>query len=110
MINNPRPSTRALRKKLLALEFVSLAILLISMYWFSRDTAADITVNQAWLLVPATASLGVFLSFLGLMYLRWVSSASQDQLARHKVIFALLTLTLAGVWVYAIANTWISLA
>ena len=103
----PRPNTR--RKYLLILEFASLAVLLASMAWFSSLSGAGSPVHPAWLLIPAVASLGVFLSFIGLMYLRWVASVSDDRRTRHRVIFALLTLTLLGVWVYGIANTWLSL-
>ncbi|MBJ6136034.1 hypothetical protein [Marinobacter litoralis] len=97
------------RKPLLILEFSCLATLLLSMGWFSTQSSADNPISPAWLLVPAVASLGVFLSFIGLMYLRWVASATDDRRNRHKVIFALLAITLLGVWVYGIANTWISL-
>ena len=103
----PRPDKR--RKSLLILEFSSLAVLLVSMGWFSNLSSAGNPVHPAWLLVPAAASLGVFLSFIGLMYLRWVASVSDDRRTRHWIIFALLTLTLLGVWVYGIANTWLSL-
>ncbi|MFV8572003.1 hypothetical protein ACNQ6O_12425 [Marinobacter sp. SBS5] len=97
------------RKPLLILEFTSLAILLISMGWFSSQSSAENPISPAWLLLPAFASLGVFLSFIGLMYLRWVASASDDRRGRHKVIFVLLAVTLMGVWVYGIGNTWLSL-
>lgn len=103
----PRPDKR--RKSLLILEFSSLAVLLVSMGWFSNLSSAGNPVHPAWLLVPAAASLGVFLSFISLMYLRWVASVSDDRRTRHRIIFALLTLTLLGVWVYGIANTWLSL-
>ncbi|BEH13142.1 MULTISPECIES: hypothetical protein [Marinobacter] len=98
-----------LRKPLLIVEFSSLAILLVSMAWFGNQSTAETPVSAAWLLVPAVASLGVFLSFIGLMYLRWVASASDDRNSRHKLIFLLLALSLLGIWVYSIANTWLSL-
>ncbi|MBY6032957.1 hypothetical protein KUV59_07245 [Marinobacter daepoensis] len=98
------------RKTLLILEFSSLAVLLASMAWFSNQATEADPLSAAWLLIPAIASLGVFLSFIGLMYLRWVASASDQRRNRHRVIFALLTLTLLGVWIYGIANTWISLS
>ncbi|MDP4548110.1 MAG: hypothetical protein ABJM19_14220 [Marinobacter sp.] len=97
------------RRPLLILEFGCLAILLLSMGWFSTQSSADNPISPAWLLVPAVASLGVFLSFIGLMYLRWVASATDERRSRHRVIFALLAITLLGVWVYGIGNTWISL-
>lgn len=99
-----------LRKALLILEFSSLAVLLISMAWFSNQSTDSAPLSAGWLLIPALASLGVFLSFIGLMYLRWVASVSDQRRTRHRVIFALLTLTLLGVWIYGIANTWISLS
>ncbi|MDC0661298.1 hypothetical protein N6L25_01935 [Marinobacter sp. SS21] len=66
-------------------------------------------VSPGWLLVPALASLGVFASFIGLMYLRWVVAASAERQLRHKIIFGLLALTLLGVWGYGIVRTWLSL-
>ncbi|MFO8141362.1 MAG: hypothetical protein R6T87_05625 [Marinobacter sp.] len=103
--NNPHH----LRKPLLIVEFSSLAILLASMAWFGSQSTAENSLNSAWLLLPAVASLGIFLSFIGLMYLRWVASANDQSKTRHKIVFLLLTLTLLGVWVYGIANTWLSL-
>ncbi|MBW4935444.1 hypothetical protein [Marinobacter sp. F4206] len=103
------PTPHPLRKPLLIAEFSALAILLASMGWFSSQTADGNTLNAVWLLVPAAASLGVFLSFIGLMYLRWVAAAEAANRFRHKVIFALLATTLIGVWVYGVANTWLSL-
>src|SRR5690554_960952 len=107
MTQPPAPGPEGLRKPLLVVEFSSLAILLLSMFWLSNT---DQQMAPAWLLIPALASLGVFLSFIGLMYLRWVASVSDQRRTRHRVIFALLTLTLLGVWIYGIANTWISLS
>ncbi|WP_297798225.1 hypothetical protein [uncultured Marinobacter sp.] len=98
-----------LRKPLLILEFSALAVLLISMAWFSGRVDDDATLNPAWLLIPALASLAVFCSFIGLMYLRWVAAAQADKKTRHKIVFSLLALTLIGVWLYGIINTWISL-
>ncbi len=103
------PAPHPLRKPLLIVEFTALAILLGSMGWFSSHTSGGGTLNASWLLIPALASLGVFLSFIGLMYLRWVAAAETANRFRHKVIFALLAITLIGVWVYGIANTWFSL-
>lgn len=97
------------RTPLLILEFSALAILLGSMAWLSRQTSDGQPLDAAWLLVPALASLGVFVSFIGLMYLRWVAAASTHRRTRHKIIFSLLALTLLGVWIYGIANTWLSL-
>ncbi len=103
------PSRHPLRKPLLITEFTALAILLASMGWFSSHTGDGGTLDAAWLLIPALASLGVFLSFIGLMYLRWVAAADTANRFRHKVIFSLLAVTLISVWVYGIANTWFSL-
>ena len=98
-----------MRKRLLITEFSSLAILLISMAWFgSRQNTAE-PFSAGWLLIPALASLALFLSFIGLMYLRWVAAASAERLTRHRIVFALLALTLLGVWVYSVGNTWVSL-
>lgn len=98
-----------LRKPLLITEFTALAILLGSMGWFSSQTAEGQSISAGWLLVPALASLGVFLSFIGLMYLRWVAAADSANRFRHKLIFSLLAITLIGVWIYGVANTWFSL-
>ncbi|MBW0148557.1 hypothetical protein [Marinobacter arenosus] len=103
------PPPHPLRKPLLIAEFSALAILLASMGWFSSQTADGSQLSAAWLLIPAAASLGVFLSFIGLMYLRWVAAAEAANRFRHKVVFALLAVTLIGVWVYGVANTWLSL-
>ncbi|MBK1873952.1 MULTISPECIES: hypothetical protein [Marinobacter] len=109
-MNNPeKPSPHPLRKALLITEFSALAVLLISMGWFSSQTDTGHSINPAWLLIPALASLGVFISFIGLMYLRWVVAVSAANQFRHKIVFFLLALTLLGVWVYGIASTWLSL-
>src|SRR5690554_1002912 len=109
-MNNPeKPSPHPLRKALLIAEFSALAVLLASMGWFSSQADTGHSINPAWLLIPALASLVVFISFIGLMYLRWVVAASAANQLRHKLVFALLALTLIGVWVYGMASTWISL-
>ncbi|MBU2954730.1 hypothetical protein [Marinobacter sp. F3R08] len=109
MTNTEPTSPHPLRKPLLITEFTALAVLLASMGWFSSQTNEGQTISAAWLLIPAFASLGVFLSFIGLMYLRWIASTESGNQFRHKVIFSLLTVTLVGVWIYSIANTWFSL-
>lgn len=109
MSNIPQATPDKRRKPLLIMEFSCLAILLISMAWFGSQSNSAEPLSSAWLLIPALASLGVFLSFIGLMYLRWVASANAQNRTRHKIVFGLLTLTLIGVWVYGIANTWLSL-
>lgn len=98
------------RKPLLIVEFTALAILLVSMGWFSSRTEDGAILSPAWLLIPAVASLAVFVSFIGLMYLRWVVAASAARQTRHRIVFSLLVLTLLGVWAYGIANTWVSLS
>ena len=98
------------RKPLLILEFSALAILLASMGWFSSRAETGEPLHPAWLLIPAVASLAVFISFIGLMYLRWVVAAAAERRTRHKIVFSLLVLTLLGVWAFAIANTWVSLS
>ncbi|WP_100639163.1 hypothetical protein [Marinobacter salexigens] len=109
-MNNPeKPASHPLRKALLIAEFSALALLLASMGWFSSQTDTGHSINPAWLLIPALASLVVFISFIGLMYLRWVVAASATNSLRHKVVFSLLALTLISVWVYGIASTWLSL-
>lgn len=98
------------RKPLLMMEFSALAILLASMGWFSSRSQEADPLHPAWLLVPAIASLLVFISFIGLMYLRWVVAAAAERRSRHKIVFALLVITLLGVWAFGIANTWTSLS
>lgn len=102
-------SPHPLRKPLLIVEFTSLAVLLASMGWFSTQSSDGEAISAAWLLIPALASLGIFLSFIGLMYLRWVASAQTGNTFRNKLIFLLLAVTLISVWIYGIANTWLSL-
>jgi hypothetical protein len=109
MTETPTGSTHPLRKRLLILEFSCLGLLLVSMAWIGNQSDSESPLNPAWLLVPAAASLGVFMSFIGLMYLRWVAAASEARRRRHIIVFSLLTVTLLGVWVYGIANTWLSL-
>lgn len=98
------------RKPLLILEFSALAILLTSMGWFSGRSQDGDPLHPAWLLVPAIASLLVFISFIGLMYLRWIVAAAAERRVRHKIVFSLLVITLLGVWAFGIANTWTSLS
>lgn len=103
------PPSHPLRKPLLITEFVALGILLASMAWFSSLSTKGDPLSAAWLLIPALASLAVFLSFIGLMYLRWVAAADAQRKTRHKIVFSLLAVTLLGVWAFGIFNTWISL-
>jgi len=108
-MSDPGHSPHCLRKPLLIIEFAALATLLGSMIWFGNSTPPGEVLAPAWLLVPAVASLLVFTSFIGLMYLRWVVTAGAERQIRHKLIFALLAVTMSSVWLYGIANTWISL-
>lgn len=109
-MNKPeKTSPHPLRKPLLIIEFSALAVLLASMGWFSGQTEPGHSINPAWLLIPAAASLVVFVSFIGLMYLRWVVAASATHHLRHKIVFFLMAITLIGVWIYGIASTWLSL-
>ncbi len=80
------------------------------MGWVSSRTGDGAELSPAWLLIPAIASLAVFISFIGLMYLRWVVAAAAERRTRHKIVFSLLVMTLLGVWAFGIANTWISLS
>lgn len=105
-----RPPAHSWRKPLLITEFTALAVLVGSMFLIGRLTDGGVAVHPLWLVVPAIASLAVFVSFIGLMYLRWVVAADAERLSHHKIIFALLAITLLGVWVYGIANTWISIS
>lgn len=98
------------RKPLLITEFAALAVLLVSMGWFSSRTEDGAELSPAWLLIPAVASLAVFISFIGLMYLRWVVAVAAERRTRHKIVFSLLVMTLLGVWAFGIANTWVSLS
>lgn len=43
------------RKTLLILEFSSLAVLLISMAWFSNQSSDGTPLSAGWLLIPAFA-------------------------------------------------------
>jgi len=98
------------RKPLLILEFSALAVLLVSMGWFSSEAQGAEPINPGWLLIPAVASLAVFISFIGLMYLRWVVAASAERKTRHQIVFSLLVITMLGVWAFGIAKTWVSLS
>jgi hypothetical protein len=98
------------RKPLLFSEFSALAVLVSSMAILANQGDQEGGVSRAWLLVPAFASLVVFLSFLGLMYLRWVGEAGNTGQKRHQITLGLLALTLLGIWAYGIIRTWASLS
>lgn len=110
MTDKPSQDKHPWRKPLLITEFSALAVLVGAMALLGRQGSEADPVQPFWLLIPAAASLVVFLSFLGLMYLRWVASAAGKAGQRQKALFSLLALTLLGVWAYAIAQTWQSLA
>ena len=98
---------RRWRRWLLVGEFASLAILIGSMMLLGRQQQA---VSHLWLLVPAAASLTLFLSFLGLMYQRWlINSDAGARQPIHRAIFIVLALSLLGIWAYAIHRTWQSI-
>lgn len=97
------------RTPLLILEFGALAVLIGSMNILGRIGDDANPLSKAWLLVPAVASLAVFMSFIGLMYLRWQAAAEQQDKTRHKLTFVLLTLTMLGIWAFGIARTWLSI-
>ena len=110
MTGKPSQDRHPWRRPLLITEFVALAVLVGTMAWLGQqDNGGASSLAPAWLLVPALASLVVFLSFLGLMYIRWVASAEGGAGGRQRLLFALLALTMLGVWAYAIAETWQSL-
>ncbi|OEY66410.1 hypothetical protein [Marinobacter sp. X15-166B] len=106
---HPVPVRHPWRKPLLIIEFTALAVLVGSMALLGKMNVGDPPLNPVWLLIPALASLVVFTSFIGLMYLRWVVAARAEALWRHKLIFALLALTLLSVWLYGVANTWLAI-
>lgn len=97
------------RTPLLILEFGALAVLVGSMSILGRIGDETNPLSKAWLLVPALASLTVFMSFIGLMYLRWQAAAEQQDKTRHKLTFVLLTITMLGIWAFGIARTWLSI-
>lgn len=107
MPERPSSHTHPWRRPLLAAEFIALAILIASMALLGQS--GDGQFHTGWLLVPAIASLVVFLSFLGLMYLRWVVATEGRRSRWHKLLFSLLALTMLSVWAFAIAQTWQSL-
>ncbi|MDX1633229.1 MAG: hypothetical protein R3280_01195 [Marinobacter sp.] len=106
----PRDTTGKSRWRipLLVAEFGGLAVLVGSMSLLGSSAREGESVDQAWLLVPALASLVVFLSFLGLMYLRWINETGGGA-TRQRITFALLAVTLLGVWAFGIARTWQSI-
>lgn len=109
MTGKPSQNRHPWRKPLLVAEFTALAILVGSMAVLGRQGSESAPVAPGWLLIPALASLVVFLSFLGLMYIRWIAAAGPQQGKRQRLLFALLALTLLGTWAFAITQTWQSL-
>lgn len=99
-----------LKRRLLLVEVLSLLILVASLLLLGQGAAGPESPGPIWLLLPALASLTTFLSFLGLMYLRWVQSAASGTRKQvQNVLFAVMALTLLGIWALAIAQTWHSL-
>lgn len=109
MTDRPSQESHPWRKPLLVTEMLALIVLIGSMALLGRQGSEGDPVHAAWLLLPAVASLVVFLCFLGLMYLRWIASAGGSAGVRQKLLFSLLALTLLGLWAYAISQTWHSL-
>lgn len=110
MTGRPSQNTHPWRRPMLLAEFIALAVLVGSMALLSNLGTEASPVHPGWLLIPAAASLVVFLCFLGLMYIRWIAAAGPQQGRRQRFLFALLALTLLGLWAFAIAQTWQSLA
>lgn len=99
------------RRPLLITEFSALALLIGSMVLLSRMGSESQPISPAWLMIPATASLIVFLSFLGLMYQRWFAAAGNAARSRrHQWLFGILAVVLVSFWGYAVLETWRSLA
>lgn len=109
MTDRPSQETHPWSKPLIVIEMLALVVLIGSMALLGRQGPEGDPVHAAWLLLPAAASLVVFLCFLGLMYLRWIASAGGTTGRRQKLLFSLLALTLLGLWAYAITQTWHSL-
>ena len=98
------------KRTLAVAEAASLLILITSLIILGHGAPDQQPANPYWLLVPALASLTTFLSFLGLMYLRWAASDFTGSRQRiHQLLFAILALTLLSVWAFAISQTWHSL-
>lgn len=116
--------THRWRLTLLAIEFVSLIVLLISIYWLRQYRADHPHMTVAWLLIPGAASLTLFLSFINMTYLRLVSSAmissaasstkssakTGGALIARKVAFLVSALVLVGIWIVAMQHIWQRLA
>ncbi len=109
MAGRPSQNAHPWRRPLLVAEFTALAVLVGSMAVLGRQGTEATPAHPGWLLIPALASLVLFLSFLGLMYIRWIAAAGPGQNRRQQVLFSLLALTLLGTWAFAIAQTWQSL-
>lgn len=95
--------------RLALVEIFSLVILIASLVVLGDASSTTDVLTPLWLLVPAAASLTMFLSFLGLMYLRWVVSAAHERKRIHSVLFAVMAFTLLSVWALAMVQTWQSL-
>ncbi|MFE8071177.1 hypothetical protein QQM79_08965 [Marinobacteraceae bacterium S3BR75-40.1] len=95
------------RPALLITEFSALVVLVGTLYWLGQRQQAGESLNALMLLVPAVASLLVFLSFLGLMYLRWLANAGGDARGKiYRLIFAFLAFVLLGIWALAVSRTY----
>lgn len=98
------------KRRLLAAELLSLLILVASLLLLRSQSPTTEGAIELWLLIPAVASLTTFLSFLGLMYIRWIKSAVPGtRRTLQNAIFAFMALTLLSIWALAISQTWQSL-
>lgn len=95
------------RPWLLGTEFAALLVMLGSMYLLGHRSPEAPGLNPAWLLVPALSSLVLFVSFLCLTYIRWFLDTPVSGGRRtRKGIFVLLVVTLIGLWIFAMHQTW----
>lgn len=109
-MSDPETSTESRwRSRLLIIEFSALAVLVGAMLLLPRLGSEQQPITPAWLAIPALASLVVFLCFIALMYLRWVSAATPERASRLRWLFGLLALVLVSFWGYALLETWQSL-
>lgn len=98
------------RTRLLITEFGALAILIGTLKWFATRQQQGLGLEPVWLLLPAVASLILFLSFLGLMYLRWAAAMhSQVAPAWRRTLFGVFAVMLLMIWAFAMLQTWQSM-
>lgn len=103
--------THRWRLTLLAIEFVSLIVLLISIYGLKHYRMDHPHMSVAWLVIPGVASLTLFLSFINMTYLRLVSGAlTSGAKTARKLAFIVAALVLIGIWIVAMQRIWQRLA